>query len=70
MDALTKPLFLGRLSHERLTSNQLVGHCLEAQAAHLFLLGPNESSFISILDVVDLHIGRDLLGLHIFKYIG
>ena len=25
MDGLTKPLFLGRLRHERLTSNQLVG---------------------------------------------
>ena len=25
MDDLTKPLFLGRLRHERLTSNQMVG---------------------------------------------
>ena len=25
MDCLTKPLFLGRLRHERLTSNQMVG---------------------------------------------
>ena len=46
MAGLTKPLFLGRLRHERLTSNQIVGQwflklCLEAQAAHLFLLGPN-----------------------------
>ena len=27
MDGLTKPLFLGRLRHERLTSNQMVSLC-------------------------------------------
>ena len=32
MDALTKPHFLGRLRHERLTSNQLVGQKIRSFA--------------------------------------
>ena len=45
MDGLTKSLFLGRLRLERLTSKDdrsvVKKLCLETQAAHLFLLGPN-----------------------------
>ena len=32
MDGLTKPLFLGRLRHERLTSNQMVGQYIRSFA--------------------------------------
>ena len=49
MDGLTKPRFLGRLRLERLISNRMVGQyklCLEAQAAHLFLLCPNGRELI------------------------
>ena len=40
LNGLPKPLFLGRLRPDRLTSIQMVGHiklCLEVQVAHLFL---------------------------------
>ena len=41
MDGLTKPLFLGRLRHESDVHPRDKKLCLEAQAAYLFLLGPN-----------------------------
>ena len=52
MEGFTEPHFLGRLRHERLASNQMVGRsvdkklCQEPQASHSFLIGPNwQSSF-------------------------
>ena len=51
-----EPLFLGRLRPERLTSNQIASQHrkklrLEAQAAHLFLLGPNGRGPLTQTDV-------------------
>ena len=37
MDDLTKPLFLGRLSHEQLTSNQMVGQWIRSFARSLLV---------------------------------